>query len=97
MRTRQSVSAGKVLPEPLIKEIQQYCSGCWVYIPKQRKHARLGRKYRILAYHGQGRPTAEIARLVDCTPRYVRWVVAQDRQRAAEVRRMLTGAPHADA
>ena len=91
MRTRQSLSAGKVLPERLVKEIQEYCSGCWLYIPKQRKHARVGRKYRILAFHGQGRSTSEIARLVDCTPRYVRWVVAQDRQRAAEVQRIVGG------
>lgn len=91
MRTRQSLSAGKVLPERLVKEIQEYCSGCWLYIPKQRKHARLGRKYRILAFHGQGRSTSEIARLVDCTPRYVRWVVAQDRLRAAEVHRFFGG------
>lgn len=97
MRVRQSLSAGKVLPERLVKEIQQYCSGCWLYIPKGRKHARLTRKYRILLYHEQGRSTAEIASLVDCTPRYVRWVLAQDRLRAEEVRRALRGDNDANA
>jgi Mor family transcriptional regulator len=97
MPTRPSQSAGKILPERLLKEIQQYCSGCWLYIPKQRKHARMGRKYRILLYHEQGRPTAEIARLVDCTPRYVRWVLAQDRQRADAFQQQFGGAPDADA
>jgi len=97
MQTRPSKSAGKVLPDRLVKEIQQYCNGCWLYIPKQRKHARLSRKYRILIYHGDGRSTAEIARLLNCTPRYVRWVVAQDRQRAVEVKRMFGGGTDADA
>lgn len=97
MRTRQSLSAGKVLPERLVKEIQQYCSGCWLYIPKQGKHTRLTRKYRIFIYHEQGRSTAEIAHLLDCTPRYVRWVLAQDRLRAEEVRRALRGDSDANA
>lgn len=95
MPTRPSHSAGKILPERLVKEIQQYCSGCWLYIPKQRKHARMSRKYRILLYREQGRPTAEIARLVDCTPRYVRWVLVQDRQRAAEFLQQFGGTPDA--
>ncbi len=95
MPTRPSQSAGKILPERLVKEIQQYCSGCWLYIPKQRKHARMGRKYRILAYHGDGWTTSEIARLVGCTPRYVRWVLAQDRQRAAQFHQQFGGTPDA--
>jgi hypothetical protein len=57
----------------------------------------MGRKYRILLYHEQGRPTAEIARLVDCTPRYVRWVLAQDRQRAAAFQQQFGGDADADA
>jgi Mor family transcriptional regulator len=78
MRPRQFQSAATILPDGLITAIQQHCDGCWLYIPKQRPHARLKRRVQIIAFHTQGMKTAEIARRVDCSARYVRMVVANE-------------------
>ncbi|HEY3376251.1 MAG TPA: hypothetical protein VGL77_02050 [Armatimonadota bacterium] len=83
MCPRLHTSAATVLPEKLLREIQAYCSGCTLYIPKQPAHARGKRQVKILAFHTQGLQTKEIALRVGASTRYVRLVLAQARQRTS--------------
>jgi len=86
--TRSYFNATKVLPGHLLRELQKYCPGQQIYIPKPNKAAQ--RRARVLAFAADGMPTREIARRVRLTQRHVRRLIAWDRKSHAQVQKNLT-------
>ena len=70
MRSWNYVHANQVLPQRLIKEIQQYATGL-LYIPTEAIQARQRTAIRVRALKEQGFRNCDIARILGITPRHV--------------------------
>ena len=67
------VNAAEVLPQELLLQVQQYCSG-YIYVPSPPDFYR-GRRDEILNLRAQGLSTTEIARRVHVCVRRVQQII----------------------
>ena len=67
------VRADKVLPSKLLAKAREHCTGL-IYVPSDGSFYR-ERNAEVMRLHGQGLPTAEIARRVYLGPRRVRQII----------------------
>jgi len=67
------VRADKVLPQKLLGQVREHCTGM-IYVPSDGAFYR-GRNAEVMRLHGEGLPTAEIARRVYLGPRRVRQII----------------------
>lgn len=80
----RTYNAEQLMPRALFKQLQEYCGGMTIYIPRQVDHpANLHLK--VLDLHTQGFRAAEIARRLCITQRYVHKILKADRERAQGV------------
>ena len=70
------IHAEKVLPPELLREVQKHHTGL-IYVPSDGAFYR-ERNSEVMRLHGQGLPTAEIARRIYLGPRRVRQIVKSE-------------------
>ena len=80
------VRADKVLPPKLLVKVREHCTGL-IYVPSDGAFYR-ERNAQVMRLHGQGLPTAEIARRVYLGPRRVRQIIRRLTQQESPPGRM---------
>ena len=70
------VRADMVLPQKLLGQVREHCTGM-IYVPSDGAFYR-ERNRQVMRLHGQGLPTAEIARRVFLGPRRVRQIIKSE-------------------
>ena len=73
------VRADRVLPQKLLAKVRQHCTGM-IYVPSDGAFYR-ERNAQVMRLHGQGLPTAEIARRVYLGPRRVCQIVKAETEK----------------
>jgi hypothetical protein len=71
-------NAEKILPPELLKEVQKYHTGV-LWIPTPSRFYKERRRL-VIALHGQGIDTKEIAHLAGVTTRRVNQILASERK-----------------
>lgn len=78
-RRKRTEKARDVLPEALLKQVQQHYTGrLWIPKPVNRAHRRRG---QVLALYMQGRKQVDIALIVKLTPQRVWQIIDKERRR----------------
>ena len=73
------VCADKVLPQKLLGQVREHCTGM-IYVPSDGAFYR-ERNREVIRLHGQGLPTAEIARRVYLGPRRARQIIKAETEK----------------
>lgn len=78
-RRKRYANARDVLPEPVLKQVQQHYTG-HLWVPAPVNPARR-RRAQVLALYMQGRKQVDIARIVKLTPQRVWQIIDKERRR----------------
>ncbi|MHB0999288.1 MAG: hypothetical protein ACYC27_08575 [Armatimonadota bacterium] len=75
MLSQKAQNAEAILPKPLLRKLQRYCSGS-VYIPKRKTQAQLNSD-RVRVFHNQGLSPTEIARRTTLSVKQIKRIIKQ--------------------
>lgn len=77
----RTYNAEKLMPRALFKQLQQYCGGMTIYIPRQDS-LTANLRLKVLDLYTQGFRAVDIARRLCISERYVHKILKSDRERA---------------
>ncbi len=78
MKKKRYANAEKILPKELLKKVQKYHTGVlWIPTPSRFYQER---RQLVIALHGQGINTREIAQLAGVTIRRVNQILSAERK-----------------